>query len=813
MNLFAGPRDEPRARRPSDLVELGVAVLALVLTSISATPTPAFIRSLTDLVASLPGFIDGVGQLLADAVALTSLAIVVAAAAQRRWTILRDLAVAAIVAVALWLTVGRVVEGSWPAVWRSLRAASPPTWYPAPRVALPCSILLTALPYLIAPLRRLTWWFVAAGATAVATAGAATALDAAAGVLVAIIASSSVHFAFGSSAGRPSLAHVRDALEQLGVAVGGLGAADRQPSGYFLVDGTDIAGEPLVVKVYGRDAHDSALVTTLWRTIWYREPGSPLRFGRLQQVEHEALLTLLSAQAGVATDRVIVAGLTASDDALLVVRRDSVPLAEANTHEVADETLIATVWALVARLHRVGIAHGQIDDRHLTLHHATPLEGHQALGVEAGLLDFRGATVAATAGRLRTDQAQALVTTALLTDRDLAVAGALDALGREELAAVVPFLQAPALTPALRRRLRGPKSPLAIADEAVPDPPDDGRLDLGALRAATAAASGIDEPELLQLRRVSIGSIVRLALPAVAVVALVSSLAGLDFSEFLDELADASWVLVAVGFAVSQLPRLSQSMSTLGSSPVPLPLGPVYALQLAVSYINVAIPATAARVAVNVRFFQRHGVPPGTAMAAGALDAFGGFLMQLVALVVIVVFSSASLDIDVGGALGSASDLLVVVVAIVAIAAAVLVSVRRVRRFLVYWVRRLGAEALVAVRGLRSPRGLGLLLGGNLATEVLFALSLGVFTRAFGYPVGIGELLVISIAVSLLAGVMPVPGGVGVAEGGLTFGLVQAGMPESIAFASVIVYRLATFYLPPVWGYFAMRWLERNEHL
>ena len=57
------------------------------------------------------------------------------------------------------------------------------------------------------------------------------------------------------------------------------------------------------------------------------------------------------------------------------------------------------------------------------------------------------------------------------------------------------------------------------------------------------------------------------------------------------------------------------------------------------------------------------------------------------------------------------------------------------------------------------------------------------------------------------------PGGVGVAEGGLTFGLVQAGMPEGVAFAAVLLYRLATFYLPPTWGYFALRWLERNEHL
>ena len=34
-----------------------------------------------------------------------------------------------------------------------------------------------------------------------------------------------------------------------------------------------------------------------------------------------------------------------------------------------------------------------------------------------------------------------------------------------------------------------------------------------------------------------------------------------------------------------------------------------------------------------------------------------------------------------------------------------------------------------------------------------------------------------------------------------------------IAVAAVIMYRLATFYLPPLWGYVALRWRERNEHL
>jgi glycosyltransferase 2 family protein len=60
---------------------------------------------------------------------------------------------------------------------------------------------------------------------------------------------------------------------------------------------------------------------------------------------------------------------------------------------------------------------------------------------------------------------------------------------------------------------------------------------------------------------------------------------------------------------------------------------------------------------------------------------------------------------------------------------------------------------------------------------------------------------------------MPIPGGIGVTEGALTVGLTAAGLPESTAFAVAILYRLASFYLPPVWGWFAFRWLQTNKYL
>ena len=61
-----------------------------------------------------------------------------------------------------------------------------------------------------------------------------------------------------------------------------------------------------------------------------------------------------------------------------------------------------------------------------------------------------------------------------------------------------------------------------------------------------------------------------------------------------------------------------------------------------------------------------------------------------------------------------------------------------------------------------------------------------------------------------LTNVRGLPGGIGVAEAGLTAGLVAVGIPEETALAAALIHRLLTYYLPPVWGFWALRWLGRH---
>jgi uncharacterized membrane protein YbhN (UPF0104 family) len=781
VRLFATSGGEPRARRATDAVLLVVALIGLGLASAAESPLPGFARAVASFAAAVPNFLDALWQLSLDLLAVLAVGLIVAALVRRRRSVARDMGVAVLLAGCVWLVASRAVAGSWPDVWDALRAAEPPPWYPSARLAIPAAAVITASPHITRPWRRLGRWLMVLAAVGAVVLGTTSPVGAAAGMLVALAAAAATHLVFGSSGGRPSLADVESSLAELGVFVQTVGVAERQLAGTFVVEAVDDHGRDLAVKVYGRDAHDTALAATVWRAVWYREQANQVRFGRLQQVEREALLTLLAAQAGVVTDRVVTAGETESGDALLVLERAGRPL----DWDAVDDGTVQAAWSALARMHEAGVVHGQVDREHMV-----------SQGGDVGFVEFRGGTVAPSPTQRRADQAQMFVATVLGVGEERALAGALDALGVQELAAVLPYVQRPALTGDQRARLK------------------DADVDLDGLRERAAAAAGGEAPELEKLRRLSIGAIVSVALPAIALFALVSAAAGIDAEELAQALRDATWWLVALGFVVGQLPRVTQAVSTLGASPIRLPLGPVYALQLTVSYVNLAIPSAAGRIAVNVRFFQRHGVGPGQAVAVGALDGVCGFVVQAFLLVFLLLASPVSLDLQLDSAdAGRAIELLLLVVALAVVAVAVMLAVGSWRRAVLGWVRHYVAEALVALRGLRSPRRLAMLLGGNLATELLFAAALATFAAALGFRVGLGEALLINIGVALLAGLLPIPGGIGVSEGGLTFGLVSLGMPEEAAFGAVILYRLATFYLPPVWGFFAMRWLQRNQQL
>ncbi len=778
IRFFSSSADAARARRPTDVVLVLFAAATLGLVSIVAPDPTAFDQRIAKLVNDLPGLLGWFWETASDLLVLWPLVLLVAAVvATRRLFLLRDQLLSTVLAAG----VAALVAGGFSALADGLTATGPPTLYPAVRVALATALIATTSPHLSRPIRRLGRWIVILGSLGVVALAIALPLGVVSGLAIGLGSAALVHLAFGSPGGLPSLDQVRAALEELGVETIDLRSAELQPKGVALLRAETPQGLPLLVKVYGRDAWDGQLLTATWSYLWYRDESPTLTISRRQQVEHEAFVTLLAERSGVPVLPVIAAGVVGSRDGVLVLEADARPIQELAPSEMTD-ALLADLWRAVSAMHEAGIAHGNLDAQRM----AVSGDGSALIG------DFQAASASATPPALLADRARLLVTTALMTGDDRWAKAALASLGADGLTEVLPYIQPAALSRATRRSLK------------------DAGHDLDAIRDRAASEAGTEPPKIEPLRRVTIGSVLTIALLLLAAYFVFRAIASVGIDQVVAEIGKADKAWLWVGLVIVPLVPVAEAFGALGATMLPLRLGPVIALEFAIQFIALAVPSSAARVAVNVRFFQRQGAPAAQALTIGLIDSVFGFVVQVLLLMVIVFSGLVTLDLSLDGLnFDPTGKLLVLVGILLVVAAVVALTVPKIRRPIAAKI----AEARPALAVIRSPIKLAGLLGGNFAAQFLLALILGATVRAFGESATLAELLLTNTLVSLFSGVMPIPGGVGVSEAAIAFCLTALGIPSATAAAIAIVFRLLTFYLPPIWGGFAMRWLRRQAYL
>jgi glycosyltransferase 2 family protein len=781
IRVFAAPRGQPRVRRATDLVLLVPSLLGLGLATLLFPPTRTE-ATLERLLAELPSVLRPLWGFGYDLLWLGAAALVVAALAGRRFVIVAQALAALALAAALGLLAARAALDFWPPMLEAVLGSGEGIRFPNVRVAASTAVLVVASPHFAAPVRRVGRWILVFGVVGAAVVSGSTPLGTVAAVLIALAAAAAVNLVTGTSAGRPGIADVLAGLAHLGVHARNLRESEEQIAGVLRLHGRAADGTPLTVQVYGRDTEDNQLVAKLWRRVWYRGAGASVRWGRIQAAEHEAVITLLAGKAGLAARDVVTVGETPEDDALLVLAGEATPLGSLGAE--ADVRLLEDAWRALGRLEKLRIAHQQLDPASVMV-----VDGR------IGFASLGGAVVAPGPDQLGADRAQLFVTTVVVAGRERATDAAVAALGHDGFASLLPYLQPAAFPATLRRALKAAE------------------VDVDELRKQAAGAVGVEPPELVNLRRVSPRSAIQLALLTLASYTIISAASGVNWGEVVESVRGISWAWVAAAFLVAQLPRLTQAVSTLGSVPAQLPFGPVYAMQLATGYMNVALPSSLARMAVNIRFFQRQGLSPPTSVASGAIDSFASSVIQVIVLLLLLLFSGSSVALELPTPSGDPRRLMWILLGVAAASLVVLAAVPRLRNAILGNVRRWWPDVRTTLVALRSSHKLAQLVLGSLATEILFAVSLGMFARAFGYDLPLVELVVIVIGVSLLGTLVPIPGNIGVAELGLSVGLTGAGMTPEAALAAVLLYRMSTFYIPPLWGFVALQWLQRNRHL
>lgn len=801
FHWFSSPSGASVRRRPTDVVLLAASILGLLLQAPFAPGPTTVDEAISTAVQALPSYLDwvfSVGYALAAAWGLMLLLVTLAMPGRRAVALyLLGAAAAAFVVAAL---VGTWAGTGWEESWTALRTMGSSPIYTAVQFAVVTAVVVTASPQVSQPVRRVGRLLLAGAGVSAVALGVAYPIGVLAGFLSGLAAGAAVHLAAGSPGGRPSPRRVADALGDLGLdsaQVADLPPGATRASRYSAT----IPGlPPLLVTVLGRDEWDAQAVASVWASLSRRGERPSLGMNRVARVEHAAMASLLAQRAGVRVPTVVVAGRSAEGDAVLVTELPTgAALADLPPDEVSDE-LLDDAWTQLVALHGARIAHGDVDSWGIV----RDSEG------KAAFTDLSTARVGPERGDVLTDRARLLVVCALASGPDRATASALRVLGSDGMAELLPFVQ-PAV---LDRQIRS-----AIAERP---------WDVAELRAAAAAGAGVEPPPLEQVRRVTLRSLVRVGLIALVTYGLITAFSGIDLAAVWDEIASADWLFLAAALLVAPLAQVFFAVGTLGAATTPLRYFPVLMLQYAVQFIALALPATAARVALDIRFFQSFGIAAGASVSIGVIDSVSGFVVQVLLLLVIVVSGLPGLEQPLGSSGSSGSEsgdgsgpsllALTAVIGLVSLLVVLVVPALR-RRFgaRIREMRTALSEQARNARGaldvLRHPQKVAQLVGGNLGGQVVQAAVLGLCLAAFGEQASMSQLILVNTAVSLFAGLMPVPGGVGVAEAGITAGLQAIGVPAPIAVSTAITFRLVTFYLPPLWGSLAMRWLRRNSYV
>lgn len=799
VRVWSSSASAGRTRRATDAILLVVAVLLLVLIA-QAAPGPGELDAgITAFLNALPDFVLLLWGLAYTAVTVWAIVLVVVPLLFRgRRSLTATLLFAALIALAGSLVAGSLAGTLQDDLWGSLFGVPDAPVYPGVRVAVVVAVIVTASPYLVRPLRYLGRVLVLLGATGAVALDVTWASGALAGFVVGIGAAAVTHLVLGSPQGLLVAEQVEIALSDLGVDGRDARAESGGVAGEALWWVTDASGGVLALKVFGRDAWDTQVVGSLWAALTRRGESVRLGRGRIFRVEHEALAGVMADRAGVPVLPLVVVGQSAQGDALIATQAPAWSLAEANGPDDVSDRDIDAAWRALLALHAAGMAHGRMSARAVVRR----ADGRIALA------DFADAELTADAADQQTDRVRLLVVTAVVVGCERALARAAAALGTDGMVRLLPYLQ-PAVVG------RAERSVVRSLDWSMKD-----------LQHDAVQLAGVPAPPLQQIRRVSAKSIAIVAIVALMAYTLVSLFSGLDPASVVDALQGANWLWVLVAICCSPLIQACFAFSTLGATLKRLRYVPVLMLQYAIQFIALCLPSTAARLALEVRFFERFGLPAATAIGIGMIDSFSGFLVQIALIVLILIsglpgFTSAIRDAGTpGSSTETGTSVLVLVAAFTLLALAVTLAVPALRQRLLGNVPRLRAkvaehrrnagDALLVVR---HPRKVGTMLLGNLGAQVVQAIVLGICLTAFGESAHLSQLILINTAVSLFAGLMPVPGGMGVAEAGYTAGLQAVGVPAADAVSAAIMFRLATFYLPPLWGSVAMRWLRRHEYV
>ncbi len=781
-----------RVRRPADLLfaVLSFAVVAVVLGSIHSLPLGS--TELADDVSSglthIPSWLKFPAEVVSGVACFVLAIVAVVILIRDQWRDVRNAVTAGLVGAAGALIASNIWQTEHGAIERAVLHHSNPSIFVVD-TAFIAFVVGTDLT------RRSHWsrWWPTAGVALLISGLAVNALTPFAVVIVlfsGLLAGWLVRWIFGAATVLPDQAGLTAWLTGQGVAVGELTGTGRVRLSGRLTDGT-----PIQVRLAGRDTRGSGLVRRLWSLIRLQPAAAGhVAIGSRSQLEQIALACALAQQAGVPSPAVRLLGEMPGETLVLVTivpseakltsasPNGTSPNGAATPHggvpdgaAAVSPVTVAGATALFASLralHDAGIAHRDLRLENIFV---TP----QAAG-------FRSLDAALPgAGELarRLDLAQALATLAQAVGPPGAIAALRAGYGHVDENAVAAVLQPVALAPWGWHDMRAAQGCLNEVRQELVGP-------------GTAAPP-------VRLERFKWRTVLTTVALAIAAYLLIGEISG----NVLGTLGHANPGWFALAIVASAVTYLAAAENLAAFVPQHLSLMRGWAVQLSTAFVGVAMPPTVGHVAVNARYLHREKVDDSTIAAAVAMSQVVNIVTTVLLLIIFGLLTGSGLS---KFHIAPGSDLLIGLAAIAAVII-ILLAVPQTRGKLtaIVWprLRSIGPRLLDAVS---HPLRLALSSAANLVLTFSYLVAFIAALHAVGAHPAILPAAVVYLAGNAVGAAAPTPGGIGGVEAVLAAGLTAIGIPAHEAIPAVLVFRIATFWLPIPAGWLSYVLLQRR---
>lgn len=576
-------------------------------------------------------------------------------------------------------------------------------------------------------------------------------------------------WALGAPSVRPSIEELIDWLGDYQLSVSTLDTVDSDPAHLVgrLSDGSSIE-----VRMANRDTRGSGLVRRLWARVRLRQGVvGHLALSSRSQLEQLALASLTAQSKEVLSPAVLLLNEMPSETLVLVMKA---PEGDA----LGDDLQTAkSMFAALRTLHDAGVAH-----RDLRAENLLSVDGSSGFSSLDAALPGAGELVR------RLDVAQLLTTLARLCGPSDAVEALRSVYQPRDESAIVATLQPVALAPWGWSAMRAAR---------------------GCLGEVRTALVGPDEESFptTRLERFKWRTVVSAIALTVVAFLFIGQFSKVNLLGALSH-TNLAWFMVAI--AGSALTYFAAAANLAAFVPKRLSLLRGFFVQLSTAFVGVAMPPTVGHVAVNSRYLTRQHVDPSSIAAAVALSQIVNVVTTIPLLIVFGLLTGSGIS---RFKIVPGPDLLIGLAGLaglVGIALLIPQTRKRVTQQLWPHVRGVWPRLLFAVS---QPVRLLAGAGSNLLLTFSYLLAFIASLHALGAYPALLPAAIVYLAGNTVGSFAPTPGGLGAVEAVLTAGLTAIGVPVHEAIPAVLIFRIATFWLPIPAGWLAYIELQRHGTL